>query len=372
MVGSGTTLVEAVLSGRQAIGADIDPLARLIAKTKATPLKLDLLQIAIDQLLSALDREHPKLTPFSPSEQPSIVNFDYWFTPEVARDLALLKRLIAQADINNDIRDFFYIAFSSLIVARTSVANARDLVHSRHHYRLHPTPPDVPLLFRRRLRIMQRRMSEYVAAYAEAPEPASSQILCEDARSLSLLDSSVSLIFTSPPYCNALDYTRAHTFSVAWLADVLSISTRDYVQLGRRYIGSDRDKTSGSVPPAVPIVSSLVEAVTERDSNRGRVVSRYFSDMEQVIAEAGRILQPAGHLVLVICPSHIRKVEIPTHRAFVEIAAASNTQRWTCVDMIERTIDDRRRLLPYMQSAFGHRMKTEYVVVLQKEASLAA
>src|SRR6266542_3675397 len=40
MVGSGTTLVEAALLGRRAWGADIDPLARLIAKAKAKPVSL--------------------------------------------------------------------------------------------------------------------------------------------------------------------------------------------------------------------------------------------------------------------------------------------------------------------------------------------
>jgi hypothetical protein len=38
MAGSGTTLVEARLMGRSAVGVEIDPVAALIAKVKATPL----------------------------------------------------------------------------------------------------------------------------------------------------------------------------------------------------------------------------------------------------------------------------------------------------------------------------------------------
>lgn len=38
MVGSGTTLVEARLLGRHAVGYDIDPLARLVAEVKSTPI----------------------------------------------------------------------------------------------------------------------------------------------------------------------------------------------------------------------------------------------------------------------------------------------------------------------------------------------
>src|SRR3990172_313510 len=40
MAGSGTTLVEAVLAGRQAIGIDLDPLAALIAQVKTMALNL--------------------------------------------------------------------------------------------------------------------------------------------------------------------------------------------------------------------------------------------------------------------------------------------------------------------------------------------
>src|SRR6266545_4400114 len=52
MCGSGTTLVEAVLTGRCGWGVDIDPLARLLAEAKATfvaPQEVEALAAAIDQ-----------------------------------------------------------------------------------------------------------------------------------------------------------------------------------------------------------------------------------------------------------------------------------------------------------------------------------
>ena len=39
MVGSGTTLVEAVRLRRRAVGCDIDPLARMIAGAKLAPME---------------------------------------------------------------------------------------------------------------------------------------------------------------------------------------------------------------------------------------------------------------------------------------------------------------------------------------------
>lgn len=42
MMGSGTTVLEAFLTGRQGLGLDIDPLALMLTKTKVTPLKSNL------------------------------------------------------------------------------------------------------------------------------------------------------------------------------------------------------------------------------------------------------------------------------------------------------------------------------------------
>lgn len=56
-----------------------------------------------------------------------------------------------------------------------------------------------------------------------------------DARSLPLANNSVDLIVTSPPYANAIDYMRAHKFSMYWLG-----LDYDYlVNLRKRYIGAE-------------------------------------------------------------------------------------------------------------------------------------
>ncbi len=375
LAGSGTTLVEALLLGRQTLGVEIDPLAWLLCQVKTTPLPAEALQRSSARLLETVEAACARYDQGERQHVPPLPLFhhrDYWFLPEVAAKLALIKQAIADLAAPDDEKRFFYIAFSSLILAKTSVANARDIVHSRHHYRAHKTPPDVPALFRQRLKRMMKQMQQFVEQLAQAPRSAEASMIGQDARSLPLAEASVDLVLTSPPYCNALDYTRAHALTVGWLADVLSISPQEYSALGRRYIGADRAPMAARAESKnqawrVPFVQRLIAQVSELDRKKGVVVERYFADMWQVLSEIGRVLRPGGHAALVVCPSNIRKVAIPSHLAFQEMAAAMELPgqyRFAPVFLQDRTISDRRRLMPYI--GMTERMRTEYVLVLQK------
>jgi SAM-dependent methyltransferase len=369
MCGSGTTVVEALLAGRHAAGADVDPLARLItcAKTATVdPAELYALADSIEELT--------KQGSLDDGWRPELPNLGKWFLEDVSRDLAALRVAIGAAVPNpSAARDVAWAVFSSLIVARTSVANARDLVHSRHHWREWEHAPNVIGIFLRKLRRAGRLHEEYGRLLSEAGVARRSVLsVGTDARALELEESGAGLVFTSPPYCSALDYTRAHIFAVAWLADILGVSTAQYRAMGRRYVGSERAplaEASRSQPLPPPTghggVDEVVDALRD-DRKRAWIVQRYFVDMGAVLKESARVVKPGGHVILVVCPSNIRKVRVATHELFAEIAPAVSADELQVEQTYERTIHDHRRVMPYLESAFGERMRTEYVVVLRK------
>lgn len=376
MAGSGTTLVEAMLAGRAGLALEIDPLARLLCQVKTTLLPKETLALHVETLLSrveAMCRAHDSGIHDQPPPLPDLPRRDYWFLPEVSAQLALIKQAITGLDVPEDYRRFFYVAFSSLILARTSVANARDIVHSRHHYRGHLVPPDVERIFRQRLVRMMKQMRSF-EEQLDGVTTLGVRIVGDDARALTIDDESIDLVVTSPPYCNALDYTRAHMLAVGWLQDVLRTDPQAYSALGRCYIGSDRAPFSQPVDesaPALqmPTVRSVVAEIERIDLRKAATVRRYFVDMWKVLAEIGRVLRPGRHAALIVCPSNIRKISIPTHHAFEEMAQAMELPHgchFTRVLLRERTISDRRRLMPYM--GMEERMRTEYVLVLQKRS----
>ncbi len=370
MVGSGTTMVEAVLAGREAWGADIDPLARLIAQVKSTPVDAGALAEAAEEVQLIL-----KTAGLDDGWRPTIPQFERWFRSDVAADLGAIRVAISRVEATTAIKAILWVAFSSLIVARTSVANARDLVHSRHHYRSWDDNPNAIRRFEAKLRHFQKVFKGFSDLVAEgAKDVPSPQIVGHDARNLDVRSSSAQLVFTSPPYGSALDYTRAHMFAVAWMPEVLGTDPTAYRVLGRSYVGSERAPMSdtGSANTAPPklgldetdrIIASLGD-----HRERAWIVHRYFRDMKLVLAEAFRVVKPGGHVVLVVCPSNVRRVEIPTPDLLAETISSLEIVDGApeVLALHQRTLHERRRVMPYLESAFGARMRTEYVLVARK------
>jgi hypothetical protein len=379
MAGSGTTLVEAELLGRTGLGVEIDPLARLLCRVKTTPLAIGQLQAYSESLIADIADKNSlydrgELVPTLPAFR----NRDYWFLPEVAAKLALIEQAISDLSAPIECKRFFGVALSSLILARTSVANARDIVHSRPHHFVHQKPPDVATLFQDRLERMAKQMQTFVEQLAQVPSASTAQIIGDDARRLPLGNDTIDLVVTSPPYCNALDYTRAHMLAVAWLSDFIAMSLEEYSLLGRRYIGTDRaafahqpEEKGGALQ--IPLVRQIIADISEQDRKKGMVVRRYFGDMWQVLNQIGRVLRPGGHAALVVCPSNIRKIPIPTHQAFEQMAHWIELPEQFGFELVfrrERTINDRRRLMPYI--GMEERMRTEYVLVFKKSQVVCA
>jgi SAM-dependent methyltransferase len=370
MCGSGTAVLEAYLLGRYARGLDIDPLSWLIASAKVAGVSGAEIEAAGLAVLAAARASS------DPGWRPDGIDVSVWFRDDVAADLARLRHAIARADVSEGVRIVLSCLFSSLIVARTSVANVRDIAHSRHHFQARSEDPGVMDRYAAKVRAARRL---YEDRDVRRQGGATAAVAIGDARALVGIPSGqASLYFSSPPYCSALDYTRAHIFSVAWLPDILGTTTEAYRTLGRSYVGSERAALNEARPgqpdpPALDIhdVDKLVAQLVAKDRERSWIVYRYFRDMAQVLDEAARVVRPNGHVVLVVCPSNIRNVSIPTDELFKRLAERGG--QLELESHVSRIINDRRRLMPYLEASFGKRMRSEYVLVWKRrrDASVA-
>lgn len=373
MVGSGTTLVEAKLLNRNSIGVDIDPVAKLIAEVKCTIIpdsKIEkIFEILIEKAtadIAEMENEQEFSNMRKRIKLPEFYNRDYWFSEKVAMSLAILSFHIRETKMSRDLRNFLWVAFTSLILAKTSVANARDIVHSRHHFLKHKKTPDVLEKFRARVKTMRKQMLDF-SNYCKGQINIESIVKLGDARSLKQKGESVDLVFTSPPYVTALDYTRSHFLAVPWLERELEISVDNYRRRASDYVGTERQPSlmrEGNIDlSSFDSLSNVLSALKETSNTQAKLTERYFVDMYRVVKEIKRVLKPRKHAIIVVCPSHIRKVEVPTHKVLMEIGNSIGLTPKKCHI---RTIDAGRRVLPFAKESFGNRMSTEYVIIFQK------
>jgi DNA modification methylase len=362
MAGSGTTVVEAALLGRRGVGVDLDPLAVQIGRAKTTGvLWEDLSRAARRTLIRAhqwlqADRSG-KLREFRSRLNDATRDFlDYWFLPSTQEELAALMAAIRE-EPHPGLRRLMLLAFSSTIVTKSGgVSLARDLAHSRPHRDPEKRPASALDLFRERIQRYRQPL------LAERISPGDALILHGDARSLPLGDQSVHLIVTSPPYANAIDYMRAHKFSLVWMG-------RPIDELGQwrsRYIGAERTQEDEAILPSR--TWETVQAIAEYDPRRARVLQRYFTDMRRAIQEMYRVLRPGAAAVIVVGPSMMRGVLVETHLCLAEIA---ESEGFDLVGIGERRLDRDRRMMPVSahsqsRSSIELRMHNEYVIGLVK------
>jgi DNA modification methylase len=182
-----------------------------------------------------------------------------------------------------------------------------------------------------------------------------------DARRLPLRDNSVDLILTSSPYANAIDYMRAHKFSLVWMGYKLS-SLRE---LRARMIGAERGLVESAPElawldrwlPNSPVLASRIA-----------ILRRFFHDMDSVLAEMYRVLKPGGACVLVVGKSYVRGTLIDTPRILAEIARKRGFDH---LGTVSRNLNHNRRSLPFPRparpdEALGKRMAQEAVVALAR------
>jgi DNA modification methylase len=362
MMGSGTTIVEALLEGRQGLGLDIDPLALRLSRVKTLPLDTDNLRDAGNKVIS---RANTLLSNGKTIEQKLSQQFDertkafvdYWFLPATQRELMALV-LAIQNVADTATRRFLELTFSSVIITKSGgVSRARDLAHSRPHLDKTKTPKNALEQFSLRLR-------KNLASIAQLKMNGAITIpLAGDARSMPMADSCVDLIVTSPPYANAIDYMRAHKFSLVWLGE----SIADLSTLRAEYIGSERiGRVQYTTLPDKP--EHIIQQLTEHDSSKAAILRKYFVEMQSTFVEMYRVLRSNSAAIVVVGTSVMRGIDVQTHDCLADIAAAVG---FDVVGVVQRVLDRNKRMMPARfgkktDSMIEQRMHEEYVLGLLK------
>jgi DNA modification methylase len=363
MMGSGTTLVEALLEGRQGIGLDIDPLALRLGYAKTITINRNKLRELGNKVLKKsqnylLDRDKIQSSLSHLFDEKTKRFIDYWFLPNTQRELMAL--VLAIQDVTDKIaRQFLELTLTSIIVTKSGgVSRARDLAHTRPHLDKTKIPKNALEQFSFRL---QKNLNSVEGPTMNGVE---SLVIEADARSMPIADGVVNLIVTSPPYANAIDYMRAHKFSLVWFGGSVSELSR----LRATYVGSERiEPMVDDLLPEFP--QRIVHELHQLDQKKGAILKKYFTEMKAIFSEMFRVLREDSAAVVVVGTSTMRGIDTQTHHCLADIAARAG---FDVVGVARRTMDRNKRMMParfgMKTSMIEERMHEEHIIGLLKPA----
>jgi hypothetical protein len=234
--GSGTTLVAGLALGRTVVGSDIDVLAGMISEVKCSARSTSQyqqwrkrfaakLKNAFSEIergwTSALTLRSGQIVTFQSIEfkLPALPIIEYWFPPQLRAALGAIAQ-VAHECRDPHFENVALVTLSAAVIAKwpNSLSYAMDIDHTRPHRRIRRFSLNQTLdTYLKRL----DRTIKCLGSLGEIYEQAGIQdnlselhhvISPHDARKpLPFIpDESQSLIVTSPPYFNAVDYPRAH------------------------------------------------------------------------------------------------------------------------------------------------------------------
>ena len=319
--GSGTVLLEANLRGHDAIGIDINPLARLISRVKTKPIDPKELSEHLLPLLTRAKR--------SRSIPPPQSILDSWIPRPARVGLHRLSIAITQLT-DNDLQSFFRVALTSIARAVSLADPAIPPLVRLRKERIDRAGPRYRKAFLSAQTITTsyvyasfstaataniRRMSEL---YALRGKLGSSRITehSTEAAHTGLPPESVDAIITSPPYCGSQKYVRCMKLEL-----ILSGCQEDELrQLDRSTLGTEAVTTRftrlDELLTSDEYADSLIRKVYSANPVRARMASDYSKYLYTFAAECGRVLRPGGHLLVILGRSTLAGYPYPADRIF--------------------------------------------------------
>jgi hypothetical protein len=342
------------------MGFDRDPLALLVAGCAAQSFDssyLDQLCVRVLKRAEAAVRSGrfslPQVRGELSHEDQEFIR--YWFPAQAQKQLFALAASISDEPQSQE-RNLAWVVFSSLIIAKSAGASfALDISRSRPHKR---TDKPVVLPFDgwdRRFKSAIKRLP-----FIDGNLHPESRVLRGDARALPLDSNTIDFVLTSPPYLNAIDYLRAHKFSLVWMG--YSLGTLR--ELRGTMVGTKRGLWSlDGLPPGLE--KRLDQKVKE--DCRQALLRRYLSDLRKVMGEIQRVLRPNGLALLVMGPTVITLRRTDAVEVVTKIG--KSVDLYTIGSVVRQLTVARRSLPPpsaLKRNPLACRMRREVIVALRK------
>jgi site-specific DNA-methyltransferase (cytosine-N4-specific) len=360
--GTGTTLVEANLKGINAIGTDLNPLARLISKTKTTNIEIQSLDLFIKDFYDYLFQFRFGFFRKESVVAPKFSNINFWFAKNVITDLSVIKNYIENIK-DQTVQDFFKVAFSQTIRDCSWTRKNEFKLYRMDKQKLKTFKPDVFSLFemtlsRNRIGLIEFAKEKRTNAFSEVHD---FNTVNEIPKKI-LAAHSVGLVVTSPPYGDSRTTVAYGLFSRLtnqWLGHEEAYNLDSVLMGGKK--SKEIKKFSSE------ILNNSISTIKSLDESRCRDVVSFYNDYLNSINNVAKIVKRKGFACYIVSNRCVKGVTLETNQITEDFFAQAGFKH---IDTIERKISNKR--MPRKNSPVGIAgetktlMNKEYIVVMQK------
>lgn len=331
--GVGTTLIEALKQGDDAVGYEINPYAALACKVKSHVADYDIttLETTIARF-EEYGEEESWLNVGPSSGQPPGFRSRVPFFSETVERQALACLDFISAETTEWIKDLFRVAFGSVMVSFSNYSYEPSLGTRAGAGKPNIDHADVFGTVRRKLLEMHEDIGvfqEWMTKHERIPRATVHPLSYFDhARRTEL--HSIDVLITSPPYLNNYHYirnTRPHLFWLGMVeesSDLKSIEQQSFGQFWQTV----RSGPEIALEPYLPHLSEQLEELRSCNPEKGayggpgwaNYAAAYFNDCQRFCAVTLPLMRSGGTVVVVIGNNILQGIEFQTDRLFAEIA----------------------------------------------------
>lgn len=354
--GTGTSLVEGSLAGLKCIGTDLNPLARLISKSKVTKINTNNIKsLAKDFEKYVIEEKDINF------EKPNINNIDFWFKEKQINDLLIIKKFINEIK-DEDERDFFLVSFSETLREVSLTRNGEFKLYRIPKEKIETWNPDTISLFKKKIK---RNIDGYIN-YEKENKLYNHEVYnfnsSEGIPNELIKENSVDIVITSPPYGDSgttVAYGQFSTLSNEWLG------IEDARKLDKKLMGG---KTTDIEKTGYNNLDEIIKTIEKEKPKRAKEIWSFYRDYKKSIDNVSKTIKKNGIVAYVVGNRRVSDIELPTDE-FTKFAFEQNGFKH--IETIVRNIPNKRQ--PKKTSPTNKTGKTvstmihEYIVIMKKE-----
>ena len=346
-MGSGTTAVETVISGNIPYGLEMDPFARMVANVSSSVFNEE----EIREIIATKERIIQIWETFKPERIPNLTGIERWFkSGDLEKLLKLKSAIISLADAKY--QNFFLVTFADAIkpVSLMERQSLKPYISTKYAKDTKNVGDSFEYSF-------NAHLNSIIAMSSTQKENHPIHWIGSDATNFDI-DGIIDIAISSPPYINALDYTRCIKVESS-LCGTLDNSKAN--QLRMLQVGHERRRNQVINSDVKSLFGQYYTKIFEKDEQRAQTSLAYFNDIYKNLQCVYKALKNNGEYHVIIGDNTIRNIDIPTHTLVTDL---SRCVGYNVFGYYKYVIKDHRTSIP--RNREQNKIKYEHVIMLRK------